>query len=140
MSHILIERAGGSLRVPEATVADVISLVDHQFDKEKKELLADLADVDASDELKFDAVRKLRSEKGLTSNLIKGCFSLAGAVEIIKFLVPIDMHDAVLEAEADELVWLALRLLGFDVNDDAEAGDGDSASPTKDRATSTKKL
>ena len=139
MSHIMIEREGESLHLPEATVANVIALVDHQFDTAKRELLADLDDAGASDELRLESVRKLQAEKGLTSTLIKGCFSLAGAVDIIKFLVPSEMHDKVLKAEADEIVWLALRLLGFDVTDEEKAGN-DNADPTKDRATSTRKL
>ena len=139
MSHIMIEREGESLHLPEAKVADVIALIEHLFDREKRELLADLEDAGAGDDVRFEAVRKLRAEKGLTSTLIRSCFSLAGAVDIVRFLVKPELHDKVLDAEADEGVWLALRLLGFDVAEE-ERGEEEKGNPTKDRATSTRKL
>tara|TARA_S200002703_G_scaffold152917_1_gene153854 strand:- start:286 stop:711 length:426 start_codon:yes stop_codon:yes gene_type:complete len=140
MSHVIFERDGKTIRVNEATVAEVIGLMDHQFERQRKELIEDLEAVNASEDLKLEEVKKLRDEKGLTSKLIRYAFTLRGAIDVIQYVVPEEKREECLNAEPDEIVWLALRLLGFNMSDQSEQSEEDeSEDPTKDRATSTAK-
>jgi len=140
MSHILFERDGETIRLSEATVAEVIGLMDHQFDRQRKELIEDLDAVEASPDLKLEEVKKLRDEKGLTSKLIRYAFTLRGAMDVIEYVVPEEKREKALGGDPDEIVWLALRLLGFNMSDNEEEGETTEAEhPTKDRATSTPK-
>ena len=138
----MVERNGKALRVPEATVANIIGLMDHKYQIERVAVLADMEEVGATTEAKYEAIRELREGKGLTTALLRWCFTLEGAVEIIKYLTATEQHEQLLDAPPDELVYLALRLIGYDPPDsDGEQSDDqdDEEHPTKDRATSTKK-
>lgn len=140
MSHVVFERDGETITIEEATVAQVIGLMDHQFERQRKELIEDLDSVGAPADLKLDEVRKLRDDKGLTSKIIRHAFSLRGAMEVIEYVVPDGKREKALRGDPDELVWLALRLLGFDLSDVDEKNEADQNDhPTKDRATSTQK-
>lgn len=142
MTHIMVERAGKSVRVPEATVANLIGLMEHKYQQERLAILADLEEVGATVETKYEAVSQLRESKGLTTALLRWCFSLDGAVAVIKYLTDTSLHDALLEATPDELVYLALRLVGYDApdSDPSEASDdGDEENPMNGRGTSTGK-
>jgi hypothetical protein len=141
MTHIMVERGGKAIRVPEATVANLIGLMEHKYQIERMAILADMEEVGASTEARFDAISKLRESKGLTTALLRWCFSLEGAVEVIKYLTSTEEHDQLLAAPPDELVYLALRLIGYDppdVEDDAD-GSNDEEHPTNDRVTSSEK-
>ena len=136
----MFERDGETIRLSEATIAEVIGLMDHQFDKQRKELIEDLEAVDASSELKLEEVRKLRDEKGLTSKLIRYAFTLRGAMDVIEYVVPEEKREKALGGDPDQIVWLALRLLGFNMSDNEEEGEkAEAENPPKGRATSTPK-
>jgi len=139
MSYILFEADGEKMRFEEATVAQVIGLMDYQFERQRAELIDDLEAADAPAELKLDEVKKLRDEKGLTSKLIRYAFTLRGAMEVIEYTVPEDKVKKALALDPDQLVWLALRLLGFNTNDVEEGAEDETENPTKDRATSSAK-
>lgn len=140
MSHIMVERDGKAIRVPEATVANLIGLMDHKYHIERIAILADMEEVGATTESKYAAIRDLRESKGLTTALLRWCFSLEGAVEVIKYLTDTKQHDVLLDGPPDELVYLALRLIGYDPPDEEpDEEDDDTNRPTKDRATSTGK-
>ena len=141
MSHIMVERGGKAIRVPEATVANLIGLMEHKYQIERMAILADMEEVGSSTEAKYEAIKVLRESKGLTTALLRWCFSLEGAVEVIKYLTATDQHDQLLDAPPDELVYLALRLIGYDppdVEDEAEDSEADE-HPTNDRVTSSEK-
>ena len=136
----MFERGDETITVKEATVAEVIGLMDDQFDRQRRELIEDMESVGASSEMMLDEVKKLRDEKGLTSKLIRHAFTLRGAMEVIKYIVPEDKREKAISGEPDEIVWLALRLLGFNMNDvDEEKQEEQEEHPTKDSATSTAK-
>lgn len=141
MSHIMVERGGKAIRVPEASVANLIGLMDHKYHLERVAILADLEEVGATTEAKYAAIRDLRESKSLTTALLRWCFSLEGAVEVIKYLTDSSLHDQLLDAPVDELVYLALRLIGYDPPDEeADGSDEDETDrPTNDRVTSTGK-
>ena len=141
MSHIMVERGGKAIRVPEATVANLIGLMEHKYQIERMAILADMEEVGSSTEAKYEAIKVLRESKGLTTALLRWCFSLEGAVEVIKYLTATDQHDQLLDAPPDELVYLALRLIGYDppdVEDEADDSEADE-HPTNDRVTSSEK-
>ena len=141
MSHIMVERGGKAIRVPEATVANLIGLMEHKYQGERSAILADMEECGASTEAKYDAIRELRESKGLTTALLRWCFSLEGAVEVIKYLTDSSQHDQLIDAPPDELVYLALRLIGYDPPDEQEADDDEDETdrPTSDRVTSSGK-
>ncbi len=60
MTHIMVERGGKAIRVPEATVANLIGLMEHKYQIERMAILADMDEVGASTEARFDAISKLR--------------------------------------------------------------------------------
>tara|TARA_R100001510_G_scaffold57782_1_gene67736 strand:+ start:5125 stop:5550 length:426 start_codon:yes stop_codon:yes gene_type:complete len=140
MTHIMVEREGKAIRVPEATVANLIGLMEHKYQQERSAILADMEEVGASPEVKFEAITKLRDDKGLTTALLRWCFSLEGAVQVIKYLTSSEDHDRLLDAPPDELVYLALRLIGYEPSDvDGNSDEEDEQHPTNDRATSSRK-
>ena len=140
MTHVIFERGDETITVKEATVAEVIGLMDDQFDRQRKELIEDMESVGASSDLMLDEVKKLRDEKGLTSKLIRHAFTLRGAMEVIKYVVPEDKREKAMSGDPDEIVWLALRLLGFNMSDvDQDSEKEPEEHPTTDRATSTAK-
>ena len=140
MSHVVFERDGETITVKEATVAEVIGLMDDQFDRQRRELIEDMESVGASSEMMLDEVKKLRDEKGLTSKLIRHAFTLRGALEVIKYVVQEDKREKAISGEPDQIVWLALRLLGFNMSDVEESAEEEKDEhPTRDRATSTAK-
>ena len=95
MTHISIDRNGKSFHVPEASVSDLMSLLDQQFEASRLEL--------------------------------------EGATKIIKYVCKPKDVKMILDAAPDELVWLALKILGFepkdpDESDDEESGEGKPSS------------
>ena len=142
MTHIMSERNGKSVRIPEPSVANLIGLMEHKYQIERMAILADLEEVGASTEAKYKAMNELREAKGLTSVLLRWCFTLEGAVEVIKYLTDTKIHDEMLDATPDELVFLALRLVGYEAPDeqaDPDDADEGDAHPTSDRVTSSRK-
>ena len=140
MTHILIERGDETLHINEATVADIIGLLEHRHSQARADLLADLEEISATEEAKLEALAKLREDKGMTSALVRSCFTLSGAVDVIKYVVPPEQHERVLDAEPDDVVLLALRVLGFEVDDETTTQDAGDARPTNGRATSIETL
>jgi len=142
MNNVTVERNGSVIRVPEATVSDVISLMDAQYGKTRKELLEDLEVIQATNEEKIAALNKIREQRGMTSVLVRSAFTLSGATDIIRHTAKPEDHSAILDAEPDDLVWLALSILGFEQKEEGEVTEEPSEEerPTRnDRETSTKK-
>jgi hypothetical protein len=142
MTHIMVERKGKAIRIPEATIANLIGLMEHKYQQERLIILADLEEVGATVEAKYEAVTQLRESKGLTTALLRWCFSLEGAVEVIRYLSDPSQHEVLLDATPDELVYLALRLVGYDAPDEDPNGDTeeeDRENPMNDRGISTKR-
>ena len=69
MSHIMVERGGKAIRVPEATVANLIGLMEHKYQIERMAILADMEEVGSSSETKYEAIKVLRK----TSEIYPEC-------------------------------------------------------------------
>jgi hypothetical protein len=138
MSHLTVKRKAKTFHVPLASVQNVIELMDANFSANRKALIQDLADMDASDETKIKAMDDLRQRKGMTTDLIRSAFTLAGARSILEHVVSPEDFDEVVDTTPDDLVQLALQVLGFDIDDDSK-GDDAPADPTQGDGTSTKK-
>mgnify|MGYP003118779336 CR=1 FL=1 len=120
MTHISVERQGKTFHVPEATIEDLIALMEEQYSQDRIDMLADLEEIGASDELRLEKLKELRDAKGLTAALMRSAFNLTGATRIITYMVKSPDREAVLDGTPDEVVWLALRILGFESNDSDE--------------------
>jgi len=138
LTHISIDRNGKSYHVPEATVSDLMSLLEQQFEASRLELIADLEVVGATALEKVDALKELRATKGLTSNLMRSAFELQGATQIIKHICKPEDVEEILQASPDDLVWLALKILGYEAADptEEEEQDPDEGKPSS-QGTST---
>ena len=140
MSHLTINRHGKAYHVPLATVQDVIDMMDATYARKRMELLADLEAMSASEEAKVKALTELRDRKGLTTDLLREAFTLPGARAIIEHVAKPEDHEAIMEDQPDQIVQVALQVLGFTVDPDEEDEEGEgSAHPQNGDATSTKK-
>ena len=138
MSHLTVKRNAKTYHVPMATVQNVIDLMDANYAESRKALIEDLKAMDASDEAKIKAMDDLRQRRGMTTDLIRSAFTLAGARAILEHVVDPDEFHEVADTTPDELVQLALQVLGFDV--DAESDESEKpADPTTGGGTSTRK-
>ena len=142
MTHISIERNGKTYHVPEASVSDLMSLLDARFEDDRLALLKDLEDIGATIEEKMEQLTEFRATKGLTSVLMRSAFNLRGATQIIKHVADPDDLDQILDAAPDELVWLALKVLGYEAvdpteNDDKEEEDESAEGKANSPETST---
>lgn len=129
MTHILIERDGETLKIPEATIGQLISMTEEQYRQDREMLLADLNAVNASDEAKLAALEDLRNERGLTAKMARKAFTLDGAVEILKVVAEPNDVKKLLGSDKDELTYLALRVLGFQQQDDEQESETDTERP-----------
>ena len=140
MSHLTVQRHGKAYHVPLATVQDVIDLMDANYAKKRVELLADLDDMNASEETKLKAMAEIRERKGMTTDLIREAFTLPGARSIIQHVAKTEDHAAILEDAPDQIVQVALQVLGFTVDEQNSEEDGERPeNPPKGDATSTTK-
>jgi hypothetical protein len=139
MSHITVDRAGKTIHLPLATVQDVIDLMDASYARKRRDLIEDLDALGVSGEDKVKAMSELRERKGMTTDLIRDVFTLAGAQSVIKHCAKPEDLDELLNEAPDQIVQLALEVLGFDVGDTSEESAEDGASPRKGGVTSTTK-
>jgi hypothetical protein len=136
MSHLTVKRSTGTIHVPLATVQDVIDLMDANYARRRIELVSDMEAMNASESAKLEAMKELRDRRGMTSDLIREAFTLPGARSIIEHVADPGDHEALLEESPDEIVQIALKILGFEVDDtEAEEGSAD-ADPPKGGVTS----
>jgi len=119
-SKVVVERSGATLHVKQARVQDVIDMIEAEHDRSRASLIADLEAAGMSGEEKMLALEKLRAEKGLIGNLVRGAFTLDGAVRIIKHQGESDDIDELLNATPDEVITLALQVIGYDLDADNE--------------------
>ena len=137
MTHISIDRNGKSYHVPEANVSDLMSLLDQQFEASRLDLIKDLDDIQATAGEKIVALKELRAAKGLTSNLMRSAFELEGATNIIKYVCDPKDVDSVLDATPDDIVWLALKILGFEPSDPSDEDEEEASEEGKPSSQGT---
>jgi len=136
MSHLTVKRSTGTIHVPLATVQDVIDLMDAAYARRRVELISDLEAMNASEESKLKALSDMRERRGMTSDLIRDAFTLPGARCIIEHVADPQHHEVLMEESPDEIVQMALKILGFEV-DDEEGAESDDADPRTGGETST---
>lgn len=127
MTHITVTRSDKTHRVPCATVGDLLDLMQELLSMEREKLLLDLEASGATSEEKSKALAELRTEYGLTAKVMQSAFSLEGAVAIIKHLTDPEDWESILKAPADDLVYLALRTLGYEASDEDPDKESQSA-------------
>ncbi len=120
MTHIIVQQDGETLKIPEATIGQLISMTEEQYRQDREMLLADLNAVNASDESKLAALEDLRYERGLTAKMARKAFTLDGAVEILKVVAEPNDVKKLLQSDKDELTYLVLRVLGFQQREEEE--------------------
>ncbi len=125
MSHLTVKRSTGTIHVPLASVQDVIDLMDANYARKRIELISDMEAMNASESAKLEAMKELRDRRGMTSDLIREAFTLPGARSIIEHVADPDDHESLLEEPPDEVVRIALQILGFNM-DTAEGEEADS--------------
>jgi hypothetical protein len=114
MSKIVVKRDDKTFHLEKATVQDVIDLMDEMHKEKRAELLEDLDAAGVTGGEKIEALSELRKTKGITSDLVRSAFTLNGAKKIIEFKCqPGEMH-GICDCAPDEVVYLALEILGFD--------------------------
>ena len=114
MSKIIVKRDDKTFHLEKATVQDVIDLMDEMHKEKRSELLEYLVAAGVSGDEKIKALCELRQTKGITSDLVRSAFTLNGAKKVIEFKCqPGEMH-GVCDCAPDEVVYLALEILGFD--------------------------
>tara|TARA_R110000824_G_scaffold367453_4_gene556637 strand:+ start:227 stop:613 length:387 start_codon:yes stop_codon:yes gene_type:complete len=126
---IVLQRNGRTIQVPEATIGQLISMMEEQYRNDRELLLADLQSLNASDDSKLAALETLRNERGLTAKMARTAFTLEGAVGILKAVANPSDIDEVLDADKDALTFLALRVLGFQHEETKEEGEKEPTSP-----------
>ena len=136
MSHLTVKRSAGTIHVPLASVQDVIDLMDANYARKRIELISDMEAMNASESAKLEAMKELRARRGLTSARVREAFTLPGARSIIEHVADPGDHDALLEESPDEIVQMALKILGFEVDDTEAEEDSEDADPPNGDETS----
>jgi len=143
MSHLTIQRKSKTIKIPMASVQDVIDLMDASYTRRRKELADDMREMEIDDAGRIKALNELRERKGMTTDLIRETFTLPGAHAIIRHMADPENLEDILEEAPDEIVELALKILGFEVGEesaDETKEEDDSSHPEKGGGTSTMKL
>ena len=53
MTHISVERQGKTFHVPEATIEDLIAMMEAQYTQDRVDTIADLEEIGATEELRL---------------------------------------------------------------------------------------
>ena len=140
MSHLTIQRNSKTIKIPMASVQDVIDLMDESYSRRRKELASDMKEMEIDDAGRIEALKELRERKGMTTDLIREAFTLPGAHAIIRHMADPENLEEILEEAPDEIVQLALQILGFEVGGEDETEGENATPPQKGEGTSTTKL
>jgi hypothetical protein len=126
---VTIPLKGGSQKVPRLTPRHMITLGDKIYDEQRSQLLKDLEDAGCSSSERRDSLSTMK--RGVVGSLLDYVWTMRGALEVISVAVNKDSDDVSEEIEAtlDEIISLAVDLLGYKM---------DSTEDSKD-TTDTKK-
>ncbi len=120
MTHLDIHQGDRTIRARVAKVADVIHLMEQQYERDRLEMIKNLNDCEVPANEKMSALKELAAEKGQVSTLMKSAFTLQGAIEVLKYSTEPDDHKYLEDIEVDRLVVFALQVLGFTASTEEE--------------------
>ena len=128
MTHLHIENKGKTTLIKVAQIRDVLHIMEEVYQQRRTELLQDLELSGADTDVKMQALRDLRDERGSVSLLMKSAFTLEGSLCILKHLCKPEDHESLQDVPMDQLVIVALKSIGFEPSendtDDGEEGKG----------------
>ena len=119
-----------SMQVGRLSVRQVTSLMDAMYDRERVRLKADLDDAGVDTKLKLEKLQELREECMLTGTLLKSCFTLSGAMEVIAYAFDNEPPADFDNCDSDMVTNVAAFLIGFDLDELQE-----SSAEGKDQTT-----
>ncbi len=121
MEPIAVPVADGTILVPRLKVQQIIDLAVLRHERERKELVQDLADAGVNPEDRLERLRQHRKEVGLSSVIVRWAFSVDGAYSIIRMA----MGDFPAELEGMDpgnLSRMALACIGVNLDESVEGG------------------
>lgn len=124
---VTIPLKGGSQKVPRLTPRHMITLGDKIYDEQRSQLLKDLEDAGCSSSERRDSLSTMK--RGVVGSLLDYVWTMRGALEVISVAVNKDSDDVSEEIEAtlDEIIGLAVDLLGYKMDSTEDAEEGNDA-------------
>lgn len=114
---VLRTRSGDEVRARQLSLAEMASVIEVVWQRERASLLEDLDAVDADHATKVEAIAALREKRGLASYLLTQVFRLPSAIEVLSRVMEPEKVKALDSATA---VDLALRCIGYDPDEEDE--------------------
>ena len=103
-------------------------MMESKYLQARKQLVDDFKFADASEAAMMKGLAELRENKGITALLLRDAFTLSGAKQIIEHMAKPEDHERIFEAKPNEVVDLALQVLGYEY--DHENKGEDDPDPT----------
>lgn len=128
MSKVVFKTQKSVVHVDQATVQDVIDMMESKYLQARKQLVDDLKFAGASEDALVKGLNELRQNKGITAMLLRDAFTLEGAKQIVEHMAKTEDHETIFASKPDDIVNLALQVLGYEY-DHEEKGEDDN-SPT----------
>jgi hypothetical protein len=124
---VTIPLKGGSQKVPRLTPRHMITLGDKIYDEQRSQLLKDLEDAGCCSSERRDSLSTMK--RGVVGSLLDYVWTMRGALEVISVAIDKDTDDVSEEIEAtfDEIIGLAVDLLGYKVETTEGAEDSNDA-------------
>ena len=115
---VTIPLKGGAKKVPRLTPRHMIALGDKCYDEQRSQLLEDLEDAGCTTAERRDSLGLMK--RGVAGSLLEYVWTMRGALEVISIAVDKDSDDIAddIEATLDEIIGLAIDLLGYRVDTD----------------------
>ena len=124
---VTIPLKGGAKKVPRLTPRHMIALGDKIYEEQRSQLLEDLEDAGCTTAERRDSLGLIK--RGVAGSLLEYVWTMRGALEVISIAVDKDSDDIAddIEATLDEIIGLAIDLLGYRVDPDDVDDSGDDA-------------
>jgi hypothetical protein len=128
MSKVVFKNKEKVVHVEQATVQDVIDMMEAKYLQARKQLVDDLKFAGASETALVKGLTELRENRGITALLLRDAFTLDGAKHIVEHMAKPEDHESIFSAKPNEVVDLALQILGYEY--DTEEKVEDDPDPT----------
>lgn len=112
-----------TILVPRLKVQQIIDLGVLRHERERKALLEDLEDAEATTEERLEKLREHRDQKGLSSILVRSAFSVDGAYQIVRLAMGGEYPERLEGLDPTKLSRLALACIGIDLDDMVASGE-----------------
>jgi len=123
---------GSLVKVPLLSVAQVIEMSALVWNESRSEILEDLKDSNASDEVTLEALKQHRETKGHTMNVVRWALTAQGAKEVIKQATG-DFPSEFEELKIEQIIEIAVGCLGVDW-DELASTEGSAEGNAKDQS------